>query len=259
MQDDVSVQPLPGADVSTDQGAAPAPVTNLDSLSEFEFQGEKYTPDRLQEMFTGYRTLNQEKQGYQEKQKYWDNLSNDLKSVKSDPSLAAKFREIYPKEFHAYLEMIGAQETQQAQGIPKEFLNEFGQLKNGFNSMREQLQQLAVDKANAQLDAILPRVFEKFPLAVEDAVLARAEAFISNGGKMTDHVWERLAKESHEVVKRKTDSHYKKELQTQLEAGNKSADTGPGGAPPGKAPPKLRTFEDAQKAYMAHLKSQGIN
>ena len=212
-------------------------------------------------MFSGYRSLNQEKQSYQEKQRYWDNLSTDLGNVKSNPSLAAKFRQVYPKEFHSYLDMVaGASEEQQTPGIPKEFLNEFGQLKHGFNSMREQLEQLAVDKANAQLDAILPKVFEKFPLAVEDAVLARAEAFINSGGKMTDQVWERLAKESHEVVKRKTDSHYKKELQTQLEKGNKSADIGPGGAPPGKAPARSpRTFEEARTAYMAHLKSQGIN
>ncbi len=263
MDIDASAQPIPGADGSTGDGAPEAPsITNLDSLSEFEFQGNKYTPERLQEVFQGYQTLSQKEKSYQAEDRFWQNLDTDLQSVMQDPNLAAKFKQIYPQKFHTILDrMLGrdSHSASQPQGIPKEFLNELGQLKNGYQTMQQRLEQIEVEKANAQLDAILPKLADKYPLSVEDAVLARAEAFISQGGKMTDAVWDRFAKESHDGVKKKADSHYQKELQTQLEKGRQSSDTGPGGAPPGKAPPRgPRTFEDAQKAYMAHLKANGL-
>lgn len=260
MQDDVSAQPLPGAE-TTDTASQATSVTNLDSLSEFEFQGERLTPERLQEVFRDYQSYGQKVKEYESESKYIKNLEVDLESVAQNPELAGKFKSIYPQKYHALVDrLIGKQASDpQLQGIPKEFLNEFGQLKGGYQQLREQLQQMAVESASAKLDAILPKLWDKYPLAVEDAVLARAEGFINQGGKMTEQMWERLAKESHEAVTKKADAHYKKQLQTQLNKGKESADIGPGGATPGKAPQKIKTFADAEKAMIAHLKSQGIN
>lgn len=258
---DVSAQPLPGDQGTADQGAAQAPsITSLDSLSEFEFQGEKYTPERLQEMLQGYQSYGRKVQEYESEAKYIKNLDIDLESVAQNPALASEFKRIYPQRFHALVDrLLGkSQGEQQTQGaIPKEFLNEFGQLKSGYQSMREQLHQMAVESANAKLEATLPKLWEKFPLAVEDAVLARAEGFLANGGKLTEQVWERLAKESHEAVRKKADSHYKKELQTQIHKGKEGGDIGPGGAAPGKAPPRTKTFDEAREQMIAHLKAQG--
>lgn len=257
MQENVSAQPLPGTEGVESTPSAPS-ITSLDSLSEFEFQGEKYTPERLQEVFKGYQALSEEQKSYKAEQPYWENLKADLMSVKQDPSLVAKFKQTYPKKFHSYVDELLGVSDPRTQGIPKEFLNEFGQLKNEFNSTKEQLQQMLVESANAKLDALLPKLYEKFPLADEDAVLARAEGFLSQGGKLTDQVWERLAKESHEKMSKKSDAFYKKQLEAQLKVGTQGMDSGPGGAVPGKAPVKLRSFEDADRAIMAHLKSQGI-
>lgn len=269
MEIDATAQPLPGAEGST-EGAPEAPqITNLDSLSEFEFQGEKYTPERLQEMFKGYQSLSAKEKSFQSEERFWSNLDMDLESVAQDPSLVEKFKRIYPQKFHTIVDRVIARNSQpqtQTQGtIPKEFLNEFGQLKSGYSRLQQQLEQLSIESANAKiesanakLDAILPKLFDKFPLAVEDSVLARAEGFINQGGKMTDAVWERFAKESHEGVRKKADSHYKKELQTQLEKGQRSADIGSGGAPVGKAPVRPKTFDDAREAWLKHVKSQGL-
>lgn len=263
MQDNVTDQPFTSDQSSGQDAAAPAPsITSLDSLSEFEFQGEKYTPERLQEVFKGYQSAGELQRSSQQEERYWANLDSDLESVAADPSLVAKFKSIYPQKFHSIVDRFVSRSSQgQSQpnsNIPKEFLNEFGQLKSGYQTMRQQLEQMAVESANAKLDSILPKLYEKFPLAVEDAVLARAEAFLSQGGKMTQQAWERFAKESHESVEKKADSHYQKKLQAQMEKNKAGADVGPGGSPPGKAPVQPRTFEQARAAYTAHLKSSGL-
>jgi hypothetical protein len=230
-------------------------VTSLDSLSEFEFQGEKWTPDRFQEVVKGYKTLSEQQKQSHAEDRYWSNLDTDIDSVLADPSLAEKFKSIYPQKFHRVLERelakIKKQEPGQVPAIPKEYLSKVDRLE-------QMLQQQAIEAANAKLDATLPKLYEKYPMANEDQVLARAEAFLSQGGKLSDQVWERLAKESHEAQSKKADAFYKKQLQSQLDKGLAGKDAPSGGQAPGKAPSKPRTFDEAQKAMIEHLHSQGL-
>lgn len=235
-------------------------VVSLDSLKEFQWQGEKLTPERFQEIYNGYNTLSQERQNVEKYRDYVNNYEIDIQNVLEGRASADAFKQIYPREFHAKLEKaLGKTQSDLSTktGIPKEFLNEFGQLKTGYEDLKARLHQMAVESANAKLEATLPRLWEKYPLAVEDAVLARAEGFLQSGGKLTDQVWDRLAKESHEAVSKKADVHYKKQLQTQVNKGMEARDIGPGGATPGKAPPKIKNFDDAREQMIAHLKSQG--
>lgn len=193
-------------DVVDAQAPAAAPVTNLDSLSEFEFQGEKFTPERLQEIYKGYQTLSEQQKNAQSEDRYWRNLEADIDNVVQNPSLVEAFKRTYPAKFHAVLNKImgKAQGDETANpSLPKEFLNEFGQLKSNYGQLQNQLHQMAVESANAKLDVILPKLYQEFPMAVEDQVLARAEAILSNGGKLNEATWKRLAKESHETVMKK--------------------------------------------------------
>lgn len=260
MEIDANVQPEQGqVDASQEQSAQPQ-LTSLDSLSEFEFQGQKFTPERLQEMLNGYQSLSKERETYQRYKDYALNVDTDIENVLEGRASAEKFKSVYPREFHEKLERaLQHKQGNQANGIPKEFLNEFGQLKSGYEQMREQLHQMAMESANAKIEAILPKLLDKYPLATEDMILAKAEAFLSSGGRMTDQAWERLAKESHEMIDKRAASYYKKSLQAQTEKGLQAKDAGPGGATPGKAPPKMKSFADAEKAMIAELKSQGYN
>lgn len=239
--------------------AQPA-ITNLDSISEFEFQGEKLTPDRLQEIMHGYRTLSKEQTNVEKYRSYVQNYEADVQNVLDGRASAEAFKKLYPSEFHAYLEKaLRSAQGDTQQGVPKEFLNEFGQLKTEYQTLKQQIHQMAVDSANAKIEATLPKLLDKYPMAIEDQVLAKAQAYLEKGGRLNEAVWERLAKESHEVFQKKADAFYKKQLTTQIEKGKEAKDIGPGGSPPGKAPKKVTTFAEAEKAMIEHLRSQGLS
>ncbi len=213
-------------------------VTSLDSLPEFEFKGQKLTPDRLQEVLTGFESANHKVKTYESEKTYWDNLRTDLQNVRLDPRLAEKFKATYPDKFHSYLEVLDLPD--QTHGMPKEFMNEFGELRNGYAKM------------------LLPKLYEKYPLSSENEILARADSLLSQGAKLNDAQWEKIAKESHEAMKKKSDAFYKKELKTQIEKGEAGKDVPPGGPPPGKAPVKPRTFKEAEEAMIKHMNEQGM-
>ncbi len=256
MNDFANDPPSTGQAEAQSEQAQPQ-ITSLDSLSEFEFQGEKLTPDRLQEVFQGYKTLSEKQKTYAAEERYWSNLDTDIENVIADPSLVERFKAVYPEKFHRILDRaLGGtrQQSQNTQGqLPREYLAKLSKV----DQLEQSLHQMAVESANAKLDAILPPLYDKYPLANEDQVLAKAEAMLSQGMQLTKPAWERLVKESHEYVSKKADAHYKKQLQTQLDKGQSGRDAGPGGAAPGKAPVKARTFDEAREAMTAHLKGQG--
>lgn len=234
-------------------------ITSLDSLSEFEFQGQKLTPDQLQEVFQGYKTLSEKQKAIASEDRFWSNLDTDLESVVQDPQLADKFKSIYPEKFHRILDRALKQAHPQLQNtqsqLPKEVLSKLSKV----DSLEAMIHSQAVEAANAKLDAMLPKLYEKYPLANNDQVLAKAEAMLSQGYKLNDAAWERLVKESHEGVDKVASGYYKKQLQAQVEKGQAGRDAGPGGAVPGKAPARPRTFAEAEAAVRAHLKGQGLS
>lgn len=238
------------------EGAPAQPeIVNLDGMSKFQFQGQEWTPDRLQEVFKGYQSLGERQKQSQAEDRFWSNLDTDIESVLADPNLAEKFKSIYPEKFHRVLDRVlsgkSTQPAQQTQGLPKEYVSKLNQLE-------QMIHQQAVESANAKLDATLPPLYTKYPMANEDQVLARAEAMLAQGTKLTDAAWDRIVKESHEAMTKKADAFYKKQLQTQIDKGQAGKDAPSGGMIPGKAPAKPRTFADAEREMIAHLKSQGM-
>lgn len=246
--------------------AAPAPetpVTDIDGLSEFTFQGEKYTPERLHKMFNEHQTYATQVKEFGDHKKYYDNLDVDLESVLKDPNLADKFRQTYPKSFHGLLDkLLGTRRQDQAPSqtaqpsLPKELLTEFEQMKGRLNYHEQRAYQAEVQAANAKIDAILPPLFKKYEMANEDQVFTRAEGILAGGQKLTEKTWERIVRESHEVAAKKADQYHGAKLKTQLEKGQRGQDVGPGGATPGQAPQKPRTFAEAQEAMIASMQSQ---
>lgn len=251
--------------------AAPAPeatqAVDLDGLSEFTFQGEKYNPERLHQIFGEYKTYSQQMKEYEKNKQFEDNLEIDLDNVLNDPRLADKFKATYPKKYHAILDKFLATRGQaQAQtpntaqttqpSLPKEFMSEFEQMKERLRFHEERAYQAEVQSASAKLDAMLPPLFKKYELANEDQVYTRAEALLQAGQKLTEKTWERLVRESHEAIQKKADQHYSAKLKTQIEKGQRGADVGPGGATPGQAPVKRRTFDEARDAMLAHVRGE---
>ncbi len=236
----------------------------LDGLSEFTFQGEKYTPDRLHKMFTEHKTYSQQAGSWKEQEKYDKNLETDLDSVLQDPRLAEKFKQVYPQKYHGIVDRLLRDQRQvvnpsvSAQpALPKEFVNEFGQVKERLKFFEERAHQAEVASASAKLDSLLPPIFEKYSMAIEDQVYSRAEQLLAQGQKLTDKTWERLARESHEGAQKRADQFYGQKLKLQMDKGRSGRDVGPGGATPGQAPNKPRTLEEAREAMIEHLKGGG--
>ncbi len=236
---------------------------DLDGVSRFTFQGQEYTPEQWSKIYNEYKSYSEDQQHYSKFKKYYDNLDIDLRTVSENPSLAEVFRERYPKEFHKYLNAIIKEEKAQAQteqkptGIPPEFLNEFGQVKRQLQSVLQESHQAKVEASLAKIDALLPPLLSKYPLADENAVLTRAEAMLQGGAKLTDKTWERLTRESHEGNEKKWSQVQSAKLKEQTEKGLRAKDTAAGGAAPGHAPVKPKTFDDAYQAMMSQLRSEG--
>lgn len=245
--------------------AASSSVTDIDGLSEFTFQGEKYTPEQFHKILTEQKSYSEQVKSYQEEKKYLDNLDADLENVLQDPRLADRFKQLYPKKFHGILDKLLRDQNRQVEtaqpnaqpSLPKEFLNEFGQLKERLKFHEERAYQAEVQAAGAKLDAMLPPLFNKYPMAIEDQVYARAESMLASGQKLTEKTWERLVRESHDVAQKKADQFYGSKLKSQLDKGQRGRDVGPGGATPSSTPNKPRTFDEAREAMLRHVQNGG--
>lgn len=238
-------------------------IVDLDGLSEFNWQGEKRNNEWLHKMSTEHQTYSQKLEEYEKRIKFEDNYEFDLENVRKDPRLVSQFKATYPKQFHARLDrdlqngsQAPAQDNNAPSSLPKEILDRLSRNEERLNFHEQRAYQAEVQSANAKLDATLPPLFKKYELANEDQVYARAEALLQGGQKLTEKTWERLVRESHEAIQKKADQHYSAKLKTQLEAGKRGADVGPGGATPGAAPKKPRSFAEAQEAMIASLQSQ---
>ena len=239
-------------------------ITDLDGLSEFNFQGTKYTPEQFHKIFTEHKTYAEQVQEYKREKEFSDNLQIDLDNVLADPRLADKFKATYPKKYHAvldrYLQSNGQAPAQsqpaQTPSLPKEFLNEFNQVKAEVMFQRQRAFESEVATANAQIEKIVPPLLDKYPMAVEDQVYGKAEAIVNSGQKLTEKTWERLVRESHDAMQKRADRVYGEKLNAQLEKGQRGSDIGSGGAVPGQAPKRPRTFDEAREMALESLKSQ---
>jgi len=231
-------------------------TTELDGLSEFTFQGEKYTPDQLHKTLAEFKQLSEQAKNYSQYEKFDKNLETDLDNVLQDPRLAERFKQVYPPKYHGIVDRLLRDQRQAANpppaqsALPKEFMNEFGQVKERLRFFEERAHQAEVAAASAKLDSILPPIFKKYPMAIEDQVYSRAEALLSQGQKLTDAAWERLARESHEMAQKRADQFYGEKLKSQLDKGRSGRDAGPGGSTPGQAPKVPKTFEEARAAML---------
>jgi len=241
-------------------------LTELDGLSEFSFGGKKFTPDKFQEILSQHDSWSGQVKEFGETKKFDENLEVDLDNVLQNPHLAQRFKEIYPKKYHGILDRLlktgqasaQGQQTSQPQqpALPKEFLNEFGQTVNDVRFLKDHIFQAQVETANAKLDAILPPLFKKYPLANEEQVYARAEATLAKDQALSDAAWERLVRESHEGISKKADQFYNQKLKAQLEKGKQGKDVGPGGVTPGQAPKRARNFDDAYEEMIKHIQTR---
>lgn len=236
-------------------------VTEIDGLSEFTFQGERYTPEEWHKTLSEYRQLKESQKETAKYKDYVENYEVDFEKVRKDPSLAAEFKKIYPKQFHAAVDaLLGTQRPEastEAPGsqIPKEILERLNRAEHKLTSYEQKIHEAEVAKNEAYLKTHVDPLFQKYEFADPNVVFAKAEIMIDQGFKMTAAAWERLVKENHLAIEKKAQSIHQRTLKSQLEKGAQGKDVGQGGNAPGNAPPKApRTFEEATSRMIESMK-----
>lgn len=266
----------PGAapESSAPEGAPqPSDIMDLDSYQgKIKWQGREMAPSDLKRgymLHSDYskktQAIAEERRTYQENKKYFDNLEADLDKIERDPSLVAQFKQIYPRQFHFYVDRLyrNNQQTQQGQQgqqgqMPPELLRRLERME----SMEYERVQEAFEKDTqaelATIDAHMSQFSKKYSLADDDSVLAKAQMLVSqarNQGdlkyKLDGKTWEQLYKLDHNAKSKKFESIYKTQVNKQLEASRRARDTGGGGGIPGQAPKKMK-LKDVQDSIIDH-------
>ena len=243
-ESEVASEPIETPEAPAPEPASQGPV-DLDSVEKFRFGGKEWTPKEFQGAYMMQADYTRKTQQLAEERKYYDNLSVDLNAVKGNPSLEAKFREVYPAKFHAYLDYVaqkkepGAAQNQYA-NIDPAYMQRFNALEADMNTRK-------VEAINAELDARFKSLSEKYPLADEEAAIARAQSLHAQGVKLTDQVWDKIWKavsDKNEIVFKKYGTA---QVDKQKNANQRGKDVAPGGGIPGQTPPKKpRTIKEAQ-------------
>lgn len=237
-------------------------LIDLDTVDRFKFAGREWTPKDFQGAYMMQSDYTRKTQALSEERKYYDNLSHDLRSVKANPALAADFKRVYPEKYHAYLEYVTqAQSSNQAQGMPQQSNQQNQssidpQFMERFTRLESELNERKVEAASAEIDAKFKTLGEKFPYADEEAVIARAQALLERGDKLTDKVWESLFQTVHDRYKGMAEKHYSEQFKKQQSSNLKGRDVAAGGGTPGKAPKMPRTIKEASAFALQEIENQ---
>lgn len=228
--------------------AAQQQLVDLDSLEKFRFNGREMSKKDLLNAVMFQSDYTRKTQSLAEERKYYDNLEEDLRAVKADPSLAAKFKAVYPEKFHKFLGYVtpaqAAAEAQQAsQGPQKQQLDPV--LAERIERIEAKEREREVAAAEAQLDSQFEKLKTKYPYGDEEAVIARAEALLAQGTKITPDVIERLYKSVHDRTVETAKRWYAEQTKKQKQANQAGKDVASGGGIPGQAPKLPKSIKEA--------------
>jgi hypothetical protein len=231
----------------SEQATTVQELLDLDKVERFRMAGQEWTPKDLQGAILRQADYTRKTQELSKQRKYYDSLDADLEAVKADPRLAEQFRKVYPETFHKFLGYAGVnspkpidkpqQQQTNANGLPKEFVERLDRIEG---SLRER----EVKAIEAEIDSKFQTFSQKYPLADESAVLARAEALARQGQKMTDDLWDDLWSSVHKRTEELMKKHYSAQFKGQVDANKRGADAAPGGAIPAQKPLKARSIKE---------------
>lgn len=248
---------------------------DLDSAEKFRYQGKEWTPKELerailrqQDYTKKTQNLSEREKQWSEKTKYSDNLQIDIEAVLDNPHLVDVFKQTYPKQYHKIVDMYlerGQSAANQGQAgtpkaeLPKEFLQEFNQIKSTLSEYQKEKQEAVVKSHEAQIDNTLNGLVSKLNVPKEiqkvfnQLVINEATIVYNNGQgtKLTPQVWEQIGKAVNQELSAGFKTIQSQQIQEQKQASAKGKDTGGGGGTPGQAPQKM-SLKDV-KYHMAKV------
>lgn len=260
-----------GSNAPDSSTQAESNVLDLTKAEKFLWEGKEMTPSELKKAILRQQDYTKKTQAHaeerrrfeeerrqfiqqqEETEKYSKNIDADIEHVLRDPSLEAKFKEIYPEKYHQVLD----------QALSKSFGDktspdyEVKSLKQQLQAINGRFQQQDAERAKTAfetqvrqnseiLDSNIARLATKYPNADEDSVLARAEYMAAgmkkdeNFNKNFSTLLEKLYKENHAFHEKRYQEIYKKKVETQKQANAHGKDIGRGGGTPAQAPEKMK-------------------
>lgn len=231
-------------------------ILDLEKAQKFKFGDREWTPDQLKKSIMLHSDYTKKTQAVAETRKYYDNLEADLDYIKSSPNkqeAMQMFMQTYPKTFHRYLSLVGGHEqaanlqAQSQSQIPQELLQDLQMVKS-------YVQEKETQAIEAQLDQTFSTLAKKYPEGDEDVVLARAQALLDSkretepGFRITNEMWDKLWKSSHEKNVSKYEARQKGILEKQRTANQSYKGPAAGGAVPGQAPVRMNLKQATEHA-----------
>lgn len=252
-------------------------LIDLDKVDKWRAQGKEWTREEWNKSYvptSQYTKKSQEaaesRKSYEQTNKYVSNLAADLEAVKNDRNLVAEFLKVYPREFHSLLDRyLGATQQQQAdmrqEVAPRTDLKlekRLHELEERLSSQDTSMREAKVSAIDAQLDSLTTTMRDKYPLADEEIVIARAQVLHEKGAKLVnedgrlnmetwDKIWKSVNDKSQELYK----GHYSKQVSDQKQTSLKGKDVASGGGIPGQGP-KKRSLKEATADAIAHFEGQ---
>jgi hypothetical protein len=249
---------------SASTAQAASSVLDLTKAEKFLWEGKEMTPAELKKSILRQQDYTKKTQSHaeerrrfeeerrafvqqqEETEKYNSNLDADIQNVLRDPSLEAKFKEIYPEKYHRHLD----------QALTKSF-GDRSSPDSEVKSLKQQLQAQDAERAKTAfetevrqhaeiLDSNIARLATKYPHADEDSVLARAEymaASMKKDANFNDNfskLIEKLYQENHQHHEKRYKEIYGKKVESQKQANAHGKDIGRGGGTPAQAPQKMK-------------------
>lgn len=242
-------------------------IAELDKMDKFKLDGQEWTLKDLKAAIMRQKDYTQKTQSLSEdrktfdgSKKYYENLAWDLIKVRENPSLASAFISTYPKEFHKYVEQfLGAnqnqpQPTQQnVQQQPRPDV----QLLSRLDTLEKFYNEQQVSKSEAEIQATMEKLSKQYPDAAnfKEMVLGRAFEAHSAGTQLTPETWESIFKQVNDEVGTTIKAKYGELVKKQTEANNKARGDASGGGSPGRAPVKIKKFDDITAMAMDMAKN----
>lgn len=257
---------LESAEDGTKDGQKPTPlkeqtaIVDLDAAPRFRTGGKEYTLEQLKQWQQGFllqSDYTKKTQALAEERKFYDNLSVDLASVKSNPQLVAEFKRTYPEKFHAYLDHVvpktNPQEEAQKLGVDPQFMDRFSRVETFMRQQAEEAYQAKVGALTKELENIADKMTKKYSMASEDEALSKAQLLEQQGLKLNDQSWNEIYKSIHDRNQKLADQYYNQKVKAQTQASKKASDVDAGGGVPVPGPRQFKTLKEASKAALQDI------
>jgi len=241
-------------------------IHDLEKLGKFKFEGQEWTAKDLRDAILRQKdytqktqALSKDRESFSQEQKFYENLYQDLNSVKNNPQLAQEFIKIYPEKFHSYLKQIleEDQNQTQSQNVQKPQQQQFDVDREArMQKLEKFYQDQEVAKNEAMISQTVEKFSKKYPDALKEVVIGRVYEAHNRGEQINDDTWETAFKTVDAQMKDMWKAKYGEMVKQQTEVNKKSQDVPSGGGTIGRAPAKFNKFSDITENAIRDLTSR---